>query len=414
VRVALVLPSFPKLSETFMVAQFLGLLDRGLDVHVVCRRSDPREWANFPGLDRPGIRRRIHVKWPSESRALASLLLPAALARGLAGAPGPTSGYLKRGIPKFGTGVLRRFYLDLQFLQLHPDVIHFEFGSLAAGRMHLGDLLGCGTVVSFRGYDLNRIGVDCPGFYDDVWKNADAIHTLGDDLWTRALRHGCPPDKRHVLIPPAVDCTVYAPDGQRQPVAAGTASRPLRILSVGRLVWEKGYEYAIQAVALLKERGIRCEYRIAGTGGHAAALGSARGQLGLGGDVFFLGGVSPSEVRSQMNWADVLLHAAVSEGFCNAVLEAQAMTLPVVCTDAGGLPENVVEGETGCVVHARDPEALAARLAMLARQPELRTRMGKAGRARAETRFRPAAQIDAFERLYSGVLGTRSRTLRTA
>ena len=99
-----------------------------------------------------------------------------------------------------------------------------------------------------------------------------------------------------------------------------------------------------------------------------------------------------------------MLHAAVSEGLCNAVLEAQAMALPVVCTDAGGLPENVVDEETGYVVPTRDSEALAAKLAILAEQPEVRKRMGKAGRAHVETEFRPDAQIDAFGRFYAGVL----------
>ena len=118
----------------------------------------------------------------------------------------------------------------------------------------------------------------------------------------------------------------------------------------------------------------------------------------------FLGGLSHLEVKRQMLWADAFLHAAVTEGFCNAVLEAQAMMLPVVCTDAGGLIENVLNGETGFVVPRRNPQALAEKLALLARDWELRQQMGQAGRQRVLTYFRLPDQVQAFEQFYKQVL----------
>ena len=107
---------------------------------------------------------------------------------------------------------------------------------------------------------------------------------------------------------------------------------------------------------LLADQGLHCEYRIVGDGDYLGAIGFARHQLGLESLVQLLGALGQPEVRDQMLWADVFLHAAVSEGFCNAVIEAQAMMLPVVCSDAGGLSENVVDGETGFVVPRRDPK----------------------------------------------------------
>ncbi len=101
-----------------------------------------------------------------------------------------------------------------------------------------------------------------------------------------------------------------------------------------------------------------------------------------------------------MNWADVFLHASVSEGFCNAVLEAQAMRLPVVTSDADGLPENVDDGRTGFVVPRRDPAALAEKLAVLAGDAALRREMGEAGRARVEHCFSLPRQIADFDRFY--------------
>jgi colanic acid/amylovoran biosynthesis glycosyltransferase len=202
------------------------------------------------------------------------------------------------------------------------------------------------------------------------------------------------------LIPPAVDLTFIpkAPPTANEKV--GTQDRPLRILSVGRLHWKKGYDYALQAVKGLVDQGIHCEYRIIGDGGHQAALDFSRHQLGLTQDVEFLGGLPHTQVIEQLHWADVFLHAAVSEGFCNAVLEAQAVGLAVVCTDADGLRENVVDGITGFVVPRRDPYAMAEKLSLLAQDGCLRQRMGQNGRVRVERHFQLEQQLDAFEDFY--------------
>ena len=402
-RLCMVVHAFPQLSETFIVSKFLGLLQRGWDVIVVCRQSQWREWERFPELaaQHRETRRRVWISWPVRPRWLARLLAPLSLARCMLRNPRDTVRYLRRGWTCFGVGTLRRFYLDAELILAQPDLIHFEFAPFAVDSMHLKDLLDSRVVVSFRGYDLNYVGLDNPGYYDDVWCCADALHLLGEDLWQRAQRRGCPPDKTHALIPPAIDTASFDPGERRHTGVAGTPESPLRILSVGRTIWKKGYEYALQAVQLLVDWGVHCEYRIIGDGDYLDAVAFAQHQLGLKAIVQLFGAQPRSEVRAQMLWADVFLHAAVSEGFCNAVMEAQAMSLPVVCTDADGLPENVANGETGFVVPHRDPQSMAEKLALLARDPDLRQRMGQAGRKRVLTHFQLPEQIERFGSLYS-------------
>jgi colanic acid/amylovoran biosynthesis glycosyltransferase len=270
--------------------------------------------------------------------------------------------------------------------------------------MYLKELLNCRIVVSFRGYDLNFSGLEQEDYYSEVWQKADMLHFLGEDLRRRALRRGCPPDRPHMLIPPALDIRRFNPSAQSHAEVLGTENRPLRLLSVGRLEWKKGYEHALQAVRFLKDRGIKLVYRIVGAGQYIEAVAFCRYQLGLEDCVELLGAMPQEQVLEQMKWADVFLHAAVSEGFCNAVLEAQAMKLPVVCSDAGGLPENVADGVTGFVVPRRNPKAMADKLELLAANPELRRRMGNAGRERVESCFWLEDQIDRFEKLYLTVL----------
>jgi colanic acid/amylovoran biosynthesis glycosyltransferase len=264
----------------------------------------------------------------------------------------------------------------------------------------MGDVARCPTVVSFRGYDLNYTGLDQPGYFDDVWERADAIHCLGEDLWQRAQRRGCPPDKRRALIAPAVDTARFAPrDDERR-------EGPLVILTVARLHWKKGHVYGLQAVRALVDAGVDLEYRIVGTGPHGEAVRAAVHDLGLTGHVRLLGAVPHDGVRAEMRSADVLLHPAVSEGFGNAVMEAQAAGLPVVCTDADGLRENVLDGETGFAVGRRDPAALAAAITRLT-DPELRARMGAAGRRHVTESFDPDRQVDAFVALYEELVTAR-------
>ncbi len=396
----MIVPAFPKASETFIVSKFLGLLERGVDAHIVCQSSAEEDWARYSALQGlPEARRRVHITAPVSPLPLCAARFPVVLGKTLAQSMHPSIEYLGMGATGF-----KNLYLDAEIVRLRPDIVHFEFGALAVGRLHLKKRLGCRIVVSFRGYDLNYSGLENPDHYREVWEDADALHLLGEDLWRRAQRRGCPPDKPHWLIPPAIDAQAFDPGIRSYPETIGTPERPVRLLSVGRLEWIKGYEYALEAVARLISLGIACEYAIVGGGSYLEPVAFARHQMGLK-ECVTLHGTQPKEaVIQQMRRADIFLHAAVSEGFCNVVMEAQAMGLPVVCTDAGGLPENVAGGETGFVVPRRDPEAMTQRIVELARAPALRRRMGEAGRRRVCERFRLEDQISAFVRMYETLL----------
>lgn len=398
-RVVLVVPAFPKRSETFIVAKAVGLLQRGVDLHVVCATSDEDDWRSF-SADGPIslLRDRVH-RAPRRPRradewthAASSIVALGVEHRDR------TRAYLRAHHGSRARQV-RDLAADAALLACAPDVVHFEFGHLARGRTGLRERLGCALTVSFRGYDLNYIGLEDPGYYDALWGGVDGIHVLGRDLWDRAVDRGAPPDADHTIITPAIDAERITAGPSRDGVL-GSPQRPLRIVSVGRLHWKKGYDYALDAVADLERRGIHVHHRIVGDGELLEAIAFWRHQHGLDEDVEMLGAVAPAAVGDQYRWADVMLHAAVSEGFCNAVLEAQAHAVPVVCSDADGLGENIEAGVTGILAPRRDPAALADGLQQLAQDPARRVRMGAAGRQRALTRFRLEDQIDAWEAFY--------------
>ena len=369
-RVLLVCNQFPKFSESFIVRKFLGLLARGWDVDVACNRSEDAQWSLFDAiLPRDEFESHVH----------------------LVGDFAQTVG------------------------ELQPDVAHFEFGHLARGRLDAPGLERSRVVASLRGNDINALGLDDSDYYQELWTGIDALHVLSYTLLVRARQRGCPPSLPHITIPPAVDPLRFDGKGRRHQGVAGTRRRPLRILSVGRLHWMKGYANALHAVALLEARGVHCEHRIAGGHDYGEALIETLFSIHdqrLADVVSLLGPVSQDVVVEQMRWADVFLHAALSEGFCNAALEAQAMALPVVCTET--LAENVVDGRTGLVAPLRDPQELADRLETLARDPALRQRLGASGRQRASTSFQLEDQIERFSGWYRDLLalGDEEATMR--
>lgn len=397
-RVVLVAGQFPHPPETFIARRFQELLARGWDVHVVCNRTSENNWSFFPELAAiPGVRDRVHERRAVSPRAVALLMAPVVLIRCLLRARGRTVRYIRRGWRLLGARVvIRRLYQDEPLVLLEPDVVHFVFGTYARGSEHLGQTLGCALAVSFQGADLNYAGLDLePGFYTDVWRSMDAIHFLSEDLLRRAGKRGYSRDARARIVLPGVDSSAFQPT---QRVRDG--NEPLRVLSVGRLHWKKGYEYALHAIRGLLDRGVDCRYRVVGDGDYRPAVLYTVFDLGLQDVVELVGSRSSSGVREEMQWADVLLHAAISEGFCYAVVEAQAMELPVVTSDADGLAENVADGVTGFVTSRRDPSAMADKLACLAGEVELRRRMGAAGRDRVRREFDPEREIDGFESLY--------------
>jgi colanic acid/amylovoran biosynthesis glycosyltransferase len=281
-------------------------------------------------------------------------------------------------------------------LELRPRLVHVHSASVALRLAEAGIDLDCRVIVTATGEDLNTIGLEDPDHYRATWDLADAVHVASEALWQRALQRGCPPSRRHAVIPPAADTSYFDPHIDAKAKEGGGG---LRILSVGPLVWAQGYEHALHAARLLLERGVDFEYRIVGEGDLRPAVLFARRQLELDEPVELLDGREPEDLKRQLAWADVFLNAAVAPGFTDAVAEAHAMGLPVVSTGAGVL-DGVAEAAGVLAAPSRDPATLADQLARVAREPDLRRRLGQSGRARALSHFGLARQLSQFESLY--------------
>lgn len=293
----------------------------------------------------------------------------------------------------------------LPLARLRPDVVQFEWNISAVDHLPLFGVWDCPVVTSCRGSDVTvypHVPYLAPyaARLPDVMRGASAVHCVSDGLVREARRFGLDAAKARV-IRPAVDPELFRPAGEPGP------REELRVLAVGALRWEKGFEYALQALRSLLDRGVPARLELLGEGELAerARLLHTLADLGLVENVSVVGEVAADEVGTRLAAADVLLHASLAEGIPNVLLEAMACGLPVVTTNAGGVSEAVDDGVEGYVVEPRDPELLADALARLWRDPGLRARMGSAGRARIEAGFTLDRQLREFLELYGEVAG---------
>jgi glycosyltransferase involved in cell wall biosynthesis len=217
-----------------------------------------------------------------------------------------------------------------------------------------------------------------------------------DDLVARGLRGDL-----IEVIPNGIELDRYTPD------ASVKAERPT-LLVLGRLKKYKRVDLVLRAVARLAEGGLDVRLRVGGTGDQAEALEALAKRLGIGDHVTFAGFVSEERKLELLRSAWVHVLTSSKEGWGITNLEAAACGTPTVASDAPGLRESVLHGETGFLVPHGDVEELAAALRRLLEDADLRSRMSVAARSFA-ARFSWEASAEAFERLLRRVVADSGR-----
>lgn len=184
--------------------------------------------------------------------------------------------------------------------------------------------------------------------------------------------------------------------------AGCAAERPSRAISVGRLDPIKDHATLLRAVRLVVDEVPAFQLDLVGDGPCRAELESLRAQLGLGPHVRLLG--YREDVSSLLAAAGLFVLSSTSEGLSLALLESMAAGLPAVATDVGGNREVVVPGETGLLVPARSPDALAGAMRRVLTSGSDAVRMGLAARRRIESHFNVRRVVEHYERMYCACL----------
>jgi glycosyltransferase involved in cell wall biosynthesis len=215
---------------------------------------------------------------------------------------------------------------------------------------------------------------------------AAAVTAPSRDLLERAGRLGADGSLELVQYGADIEAlTATADDAARIRAQLGVAHDALAVVGIGRLIPLKGFEYLVRAHVEVVDSFPTTKLVLVGDGDQRSALVDLARTLGIADSVVFAGTAGREEIPAYLAAADVVVvpsvhHGGYVDGLPNVALEAMAAGTPLVASRVGGLPDLVRPDETGMLVPEKDAAALAAAIGMLARDAELRARLGTAAR----------------------------------
>lgn len=411
-KIAMVVPNFPVISQTFILNQISGLVDLGHEVDVLSYGHGDGLTVHPIVLKYDLLSKTTYLWDPKHTWRHRFLHGDRVCWRQFFRSPSNTMASLN--IFKFGRKAISMSLLyQLDYLSGRGpyDVVHCQFGTLGLQFLPLHQLKAAGgkLVVQFRGYDISQfIREKGERVYAELFKKADYFLTNCEFFKKRLISLGCHKDRIEVLYS-GIDVERFA---FRERVYPKDGS--VKIGMIGRLVEKKGTEYVIKALAGLIKKGHRVELIIIGDGPLQKSLSDLCHNLGIDGHVYFVGSKNQAQIIEILS--GVHLFAAPSiraengdeDAPVNVLKEAMAMGLPVVSTWHGGIPELVEDGVSGFLTPEKDVPALEQKLEWLIGHPEKWGDMGRAGRLRVEKIFDMKSVNKQLESVYQKLVDKRS------
>ncbi|ENN85038.1 glucosyll transferase group 1 [Rhizobium freirei PRF 81] len=402
-KILVVLKGYPRLSETFIAQELLGLERAGFDLTLISMRK-PTDKKRHPVHDE--IKARV-VYLPEYLHNEPVRVLRAFFA----------------GIAKPGfKPLLKQFWADLK-RDITPNRVR-RFGQalvLAHEWPEGGEWLHAHfihTPASVTAYASIMTGIPwtCSAHAKDIWTSPDweLSEKLGRARWTVTCTHNGFEHMRDLIkVDDKVYLSYHGLDLDRfGPFVGGHSNRdgadisdPAFILSVGRAVEKKGYDVLLRALALLPG-DLNWRFTHIGGGDGLSKLKALAETLGIVDRLTWKGALAQEEVLAHYRQADIFALACRvaadgdRDGLPNVLVEASSQRLVCISTDVSGVPELLDDRENGLVVPTEDPQALAAALELAIRNPALRHRLGDAAERRVREHFDHHASIRQLTRLF--------------
>ena len=384
--IAIVLKGYPRLSETFIAQEILGLQKRGLKLRIYSLRhpTDPTTHPIHDEISAPVTYLPEYLR--QEPLRVVRGWLAARRRPGYRAARRQWLADLRRDrtqnrVRRFGQACVLATELPAGVVRLHAHFLHTP-GSVAR---YAAEMTGLPWSCSAHAKDIWTI---------PAWEKRDKLRDLDwlvtctavgrDHLVSLGIEEPVSAGKVG-LVYHGLDLERFPPPADGRPPRDGRDPKdPLVILSVGRAVEKKGYPDLLRALAGLPAD---LHWRLVHIGGGdlAAALRAEAGRLGLADRIEWRGPQPQDVVLTAYREADVFALASRiaddgdRDGLPNVLMEAQSQELACLATKVSAIPELIRDGETGLLVPPRDPAAMTAALIRLIRDPQLRSRLGRAG-----------------------------------
>lgn len=387
-QIAYLVNTYPRASHTFIRREVQALERRGINVHRFAMRSDRANLIDAADLAEDALTEHVlesglyrlipsALGWMLARPALAWTAFRLALACGRAGAGGSpgTGGRLRHLIYLIEAAHVARRCRDLGVQHLHA-----HFGTNSAAVAMLAQALD-GPRYSFTVHGPEEF--DAPAALSLNAKIKHAAFTVAISSFGRSqlCRWADLIDWPRLHV---VHCGIEPesfPESGPLPVAGP------QLVAIGRLAEQKGFSLLIEAITIAAPHHPGLRLTIVGDGPFRPALEMAIAENGLSSVVKLTGWADSAGVRLALEEAQALILPSFAEGLPVVVMEAMAAGRPVIATAIAGVPELVVPGETGWIVPAGDPQALASAIGTLATTPQRKLQeMGKSARARVMQR----------------------------
>lgn len=345
--VCIVTPYLPAPSETFIRAHIENLPVRGVLVH------------SWP----PSIGEAPVLSWPSR--------IGYGLRRRLSG-----GGAEKETTAAYTTA----------FRRVDADAVLAEYGPTGVATMTACRRLNIPLIVHFHGYDASVRGVleEHAETYPLLFREAAAIVAVSRAMEQKLISLGAPAEKVH-YNPCGINCDNFS--------GAEPSIAPPLFLAVGRFVEKKAPQLTVKAFASVHKSVPEARLRMIGEGPLLDTCRDLAVELKVEDVVTFLGAQSSAVVQEEMRRARCFVQHSMEaangdcEGTPVGILEAGASGLPVVSTRHAGIPDVIVEGETGFLVEEGDVDGMAETMLRLAQHPELAGSLGRSARQRIKNHF---------------------------
>ena len=408
-RTAHIIPVFPKLSETFILTQLTGLIDRGVEVDIFALAVDKSKQVHNDVETYKLMDRMRHLKVPRNrlerlAKAGGELSKPHSWHPATLSALNP----LKHGKEALNLATL---YTTLSFLKAKQerepyDIVHCHFGYTGLVGLELleQNLIRGKLVTSLRGADMTSVLKARPGMYDTLVKRGHHFLPVSEYFKNKLIAEGCAPKKITVLHD-GVDISHFKFKRRERKKDEAT-----RLLFVGRLAGKKGIFVAAEAVAKTLAKGYNVKFDIVGDGELRPKLEVFIAEQGIGEHVRLWGAQPRNKVAEYLQEAHLLIAPSLTspsgdqEGIPTTVKEGMAVGMPVLSTLHSGIPELVEDGVSGFLVPENNAEALSKRLNYLLKHPELWPDMGRSGRKKIESEFDNEKLNDKLVSIYERLL----------
>jgi glycosyltransferase involved in cell wall biosynthesis len=409
-RIAVVVKGYPRLSETFIAQEILGLERRGLALTIVSLRhpTDPAVHQIHGQIQAPVLYLPEYLyqepmrvlrawwsvrRWPTYKAARRSWLRDLRRDR-----------TANRG-RRFGQALVLAH-------ELPPEV-----------RLFYAHYLHTPASVTRYAAALRRLPWCASAHAKDIWTTPawEQAEKLGECGWATTCTAAGAAHLRALAPGAEVMLTYHGLDAGRfaaPPRALGPdgrdPDRPVRLLGVARLVPKKGVEVLLEALAVLPA-DLHWRYQHVGCGPLLDSLAASAARFGLAERITWRGALAHDQVVDAYCAADLFVLASRiapdgdRDGLPNVLLEAGALGLPVVASRTGAVPELIEDGVNGRLVPPDDPAGLAVALAALIRDPASRLRFRRAGRSRVLHQFAMEPGLDRLAARLGGMLERADR-----